>query len=155
MGIEVALLTATAASAYSGIQGRKEAANAAAMAADSQKKAQAEMRAKNAADAALERRQQIREQRVKQARIEQAAMDTGTTGSSGEVGSVGSISTQFESNLGFNLGAVQRGNNISVFNQEAADYNLQSQNALIKAQNNKAIFDLGASIFASPTFNKK
>lgn len=129
-----------------GIRSRNEAQHAAEDAANAQRQAQSEQRAGNAAQAALERRNQIREQRVKAARIEQASMNTGVSGSSGELGAESSISTQFSSNVAFNLGAVQRGANISMFNQQAADANLRGQRAQIRNQNAQSLFQLGNDI---------
>jgi hypothetical protein len=129
-----------------GIKGRNDAQHAAEDAANFQRQAQAEQRAGSAAQAALERRNQIREQRIKSARVEQASMNTGVAGSSGEIGAESSMSTQLASNVAFNIGAVQRGSNISMFNQQAADANLRGQRAQIRAQNAQSLFQLGNDI---------
>ena len=109
---------------------------------NAQKKSASEQKAANAAQAAQERRAQIREERVRRARIIQAGENTNTVGSSGEAGALGSLSTQLGSNLGFNAGAIQRANNMSIFNQQAANY----QGA---AQRNQAIGSLSMSIFSA------
>jgi hypothetical protein len=57
--------------------------------------------ASSASDRARARRQQVREQRVKRAQIEQAAANTGVAGSSGELAGVGALSTDFAVNEGY------------------------------------------------------
>ena len=144
MGLEVAALVVSAAgTAYTGMA----QADAASESASAQRRSRAEQQAKNAADAAKERRQQIREERVKQARIQQASINTGTSGSSGETGALSSITTQTQANEGFNLGAIQRGNNISLFSQQAADADLQFQQMGILNQNIQGLTKVGVNIF--------
>lgn len=129
MGIEVAiglLLVGTTAASMSAAEDAEDKQYAAAQ---EQKKAQDEVKAQNAAKAATERRQQIREERVKRARIIQASQATGTAGSSGELGSLGSLGTTLGSNIGQNLGSLQTANNISIFSQNAASLNMEA-NAL-------------------------
>lgn len=86
-----------------------------------QKKARREQEAVNAARAAQERRQQIREERIRRARIIQSSSNTGVSGSSGESGAVGGLSTQLQSNVGFNLGMQRSAGEISIFQQNAQD----------------------------------
>ena len=107
-----------------------------------QKKAQREQGAANAERAAAERRQQIREERIRRAQIEQAAANTGTTSSSGAMGATGGLSSTLASNLGFNLSQVTHAGNVSVFNQKSAS-------ALGKAQMAEQIGILSTSIFSS------
>ena len=78
-------------------------------------------RAQNASEAARELRQQVREERIKRARILQSASNTGTAGSSGELGAISNISTNLGANLGANAGNINRANQISIFEQKAAD----------------------------------
>lgn len=112
--IGAAALGTMAYSAYAGNQSRKDAAGA-------QGRAQRETNAQKATEAANERRKLVREERVRRARILQSGINTGTDGSSGEAGALGSLSTQLNSNLGFNAGTLARAGNISVFNQQAFD----------------------------------
>ncbi len=104
----------------------EDAEDAQFAAAQEQKKVQDEVKSQNAAKAAQERRQQVREERVRRARIVQTAQNTGTSGSSGELGSLGSLSTALGSNIGQNLGSLQTANNISIFSQNAADFNMEA-----------------------------
>lgn len=103
---------------------------------------QSESRADNAAKAAQERRQQIREERVRRARILQAGENTGTGGSSGEFGALGGLATALSSNIGSNLGSLQRANNISIFGQQQAS-------AISNMQGAQDLYSLGGSIFGA------
>ena len=47
---------------------------------------------------------------------------SGTSGSSGEVGSLGALGTQLSTNLGFNMGALNTASDISIFNQNSANF---------------------------------
>ena len=113
-----------------------------------QKKAQREQGAANAERAAAERRQQIREERIRRAQIEQAAANTGTVASSGAVGATGGLGTTLASNLGFNLSQVTHAGNISVFNQNSAS-------AMGKAQTVEQLGSLATSIFSSTASAKQ
>ena len=139
MGLEVAawvavgsLVAGTAVSVSEQRQARK-----------AQRAAGNEQRAQNASQAARERRQQIREERIKRARVLQASENTGVQSSSGELGAVAGLSTNLSSNIGTNLGALQTAQQISLFEQQAADHmtraNIASQIGQLGAQ--------GASIF--------
>lgn len=146
MGLEIALAAASfAVTVKSGMDARKQAKVAAA----EQTKAKAEQNASNAANAAAERRQQIREERVKRARILQSAENTGVSGSSGEFGAVGSLSTQLGSNIGFNLGMLDRADNISTFSQNAANAMTNMNQATARGQDAVNIFGIGSKVSSS------
>ena len=108
--------------------------------ANAQKDIQRTQRASNAAQAAEEQRKQIREERVKKAKILQAAENTGVAGGSGESGATSSIGTQLSSNLNYNSGAIDRANEISIFQQN-------SITAQTRASNISSLTNLGTSIF--------
>lgn len=141
MGLEViasiVAITATAAS----IQQQGQAAKA-------QKKMRNEEKARNTAQQMAERRQQVREERIKRARVMQASENTGTAGSSGEIGAVSSIGSQLGANLGFNQSMIESGNRISGYAQQAAN-----------AQTNASVFNsiagmsgnVGSIFGSSPT----
>lgn len=135
MGLEVgaiaAIVTAVAAvgGATAGVVSGNQQRAAARHSADLQQQARDTQRADNVAKAAQERRQQIRDERIRQARIEQASANTGATGSSGELGALSSITTQTQANVGANLGSIQRVDEISIFNQQAADTTTAGMNA--------------------------
>lgn len=127
---------------------RQEASENAQRSAEQQRKAQEVQQAGSAQQAAMERRQQIREERVRRARIMQASSNTGTVGSSAEFGSIGGMGTQLQSNIGQNLGAIQRGQAIGTFSQNAADFNTASQRNINDANNAQSLFSLSTSIFS-------
>lgn len=128
---------------------QKEARAAQQRAADEQTKARQEQQAQNSAQAAAERRAQLREERIRRARILQASANTGVIGSSGEMGAGANLSTQLASNVGFNKGALQSANNISAYNQSAADFMNSAQNSMNEANQWGQIGGLGMSIFQS------
>lgn len=129
-------LGATAASTAVSISEQRQTRKA-------QRAAGNEQRAQNASQAARERRQQIREERIKRARIMQASENTGVQSSSGELGAVAGLGTNLASNVGANLGALQTAQQISLFEQQAADHmsraNIASQVGQFASQ--------GASLF--------
>jgi len=109
-----------------------------------------EIQTANAAQArANERRQQIREERVRRSRLLASSFNTGGYGSSLESGAVGGLSTSLATNIGSNLGAAQSGAAISDLSQKTADLNLGAQFASFDAQNAQSMFQLSTSIFAS------
>lgn len=161
MGIEVALigLAVAAYGAYEGHEGRKEAKANYQRQAQESRKARAEEKALNFQQQAEERRKLVREERVRRARILQAAEGTGGAGSSGEYGAIAGMNTQLQSNLGINLGRAEAGNRISGYLQNAADFGTAAQNSIFEVQNADAIFGIGMNIFnasgGASNFNKK
>lgn len=161
MGIETALIigaVAAVGAAGAGIVSGNQQRAAGRHAADLQKEAQSEQVAQNTAKAAQERRQQVRDERIRVARIDQAAVNTGTEGSSGALGAIGSVGTQTSANIGQNLGAIQAGNNISNLNQQAADSIFQGQQSAAFAQTVGSIFGAvsgGANAFATAAYGPK
>lgn len=143
MGVE---LVVAAVSAVVGTAGVINSINSAADAKKQQKKAQNAQRASQAAQAAQERRQQIREERIKRARVLQSAENSGTSGSSGEFGAVSSLSTQLNSNIGFNLGQQALGNEITTANQKASDSLFESN---ISGQLGNKLLDFSGDLFSS------
>lgn len=143
MGLEVATIAmiaggiAAAGTAVS-IYGANKSRQAQEHAADVQ-------RAQNASDAAIERRRQIREERIKRAQIIQAGENTGTADSSGMAGALGSLSTNLSTNIGSNLGSIRNANQISIFEQKAADAAYVSQVGGQVADLSMSIFNLSQS----------
>lgn len=113
---------------------------------EAQARIAAEQKAQNSTESARERRQQIREERVRRARIMQAAANTGTSESSGEFGALGGLATQLGSNIGMNLGKLQSATNLSIFGQELADAQGGMMNANNKSQFGQSLFSTGMSI---------
>lgn len=117
MGLEVAAwaaLAVTVGSTAMQMENQRKAAG-------EQKDARKEQQAMNAAQAAQERRQQIREERIRRARILQSSANTGVSASSGEAGAVGGLATQLSGNVGFNRGQIRSAGMISDFQQNAQD----------------------------------
>lgn len=132
-----------------GIEQRSNAKRAAESSAAAAARNQAEQKANAAGKAANERRQQIREERIKAARIMQAGENSGTAGSSTESGALGGLSTQLGTNLGYNAGQVASAGRQSANAQEAADFNFASQEALGAAGNYDRLFNASGSIFGA------
>lgn len=126
---------------------RSEARDAAASSAAKQDQIRAEQKAALAGKAAQEQRQQIREERVRRARVMQSAENTGTTDSSGELGALGVLSTNLSTNLGFNAGEIARGARVSGLAQDAANFNFAGQEAASRASNMGQLSQFGGSIF--------
>lgn len=137
----VAAIGGTAASIVAGNQSRAAQRHA----ADLQEQSQEVQNAQNAQQAADEQRNQYRQERIQRARIEQASVNSGTEGSSGELGSLSSLATQYSANVGSNLGALQRGQQISIFNQQAADTLAAGQSAAATTANIGSIFSAAGS----------
>lgn len=142
------LALAAAGTAMSYSQQRRAAANQ-ARAEEEQRKAQQEESASRASQAAAERRQQIRDQRIRRGQIEQAAANTGTQDSSGEGGALGSLSTQLSANLGMNEAGFQRGQRISVFNQNAANAMGDARVNQARAGMFQQVSQLGGAMFSA------
>jgi hypothetical protein len=145
----IGALVVGAASYVSAEKNRKEAqANYAAQAAE-QGKARQEERALNAQAAANERRQQIREERVRRARLLQSAENTGTEGSSGQLGAEGGFATQLGAAIGSNLGRLAGAERITQLGQSAANFGSAAQSSLSSMQANQNLFGLSTTIFSA------
>lgn len=152
MGLEtIAMigLAVSAAGTVASVSKQREAQQSQRQAAEEQRKVRAEQKAQLASEAANERRQQIREERVRRAQVIQASENTGVAGSSGEMGAVGNLATQLGTNIGFNVGSIARANRISEASQNAADLLGSAQNSLTKANTWGSVSGLGMSIFSS------
>lgn len=148
----IALVTAAvigAAAYVSSEKSRKEAKAYYAQQATAQRAVRSEQAALNAQQAANERRQQIREERVRRAKILQAAEGTGTEGSSGELGATGGLTTQLGAGIGTNLGQLAGVGRINALQQTSADFGTAAQNALNNQAKYQNRFNLSMSIFQS------
>src|SRR5690606_24432925 len=106
-----------------------------------------EQLAANAGQRDAERRQQIREERIRRAQILQSAANTGTSGSAGEAGALGSLASQQATNLGMNQGAYMRGQRIGQHAQAAANFMGDARSAAGRSQMFGGFSRLGMSIF--------
>lgn len=153
MGLELIIAAASAVtgvvSLVQGAEARSDARRDAKRAADEEKKIQAETKAQQAQRAAEERRAQIREERVRRARILAGAESSGASGSSGEFGALGALATNLGSNIGSNLGILAAGERTSGYAQAAADFRGSADNSLSKAQQSDQLFDLSSKAFSA------
>lgn len=118
-------------------------------AADEASRVRAEEEAQGSRSAAQERRQQIREERIKRAQIMNQAELTGTSDSSGEMGATGGMSQQLGSNLGMNQGSILRGQRISGFLQNQANFMSAAQSSQARAGTYRQVGQLGGSLFSA------
>src|SRR5690606_9104730 len=112
-------------------------------------KIQREQEAQNAKAASDERRQQLREERVRRGRVMQSAANTGVAGSSGELGALGALATNLNTNIGANLGMLQSAQNISGYSQNAATAMGQANQAGANASLWNQVSGIGSSIFSA------
>ena len=134
MGVELVVAAVSAAASIAGqIEKRK-----------SDKKAAKEQKAQSAAERARARRRVIREKRIKQGQVENAASQTGTQGSSGEVGAVSGLNTSLASEVGFQESSQRRADKVSEIQQRSA--NRQSIFSTIKAGAKATKTDAGKAI---------
>lgn len=127
----------------------RQSKRAQARAEEEQEAIRNEQLAANAGQRDAERRQQIREERIRRAQILQSASNTGTSGSAGEAGALGSLATQQATNIGMNQGAYMRGQRISAHSQAAADFMGDARTSAARGQMFGGISQLGTSIFQS------
>ncbi len=95
-----------------------------------------------------ERRKQVREERIRRARIVQASENTGVQGSSGEAGALGGMSTQLGVNIGSNLSRIALGNEQTDLLQSAANAGSNAQIASFIGQVAPTGVNLANSIFS-------
>lgn len=119
MGVEVAIiagaLAASAVSTYKSVKAQRNAAK-------EQKEANKIQNAAQRNADAVNRRQKLREERVRRSRIIQQAENTGVSGSSGEIGAIGVLANNMgQINANVNASA-SASNAISARTQKAADY---------------------------------
>jgi hypothetical protein len=149
MGLETATLaaisagTTAVATAYSIDQNQR--------ARSAQKEAQKVQAASNKAAQMEERRQQIREERVRRARILQAGENSGTSLSSGEAGALGGLSTNLSSNMSANFNKINSSQQLSGFAQDVADASNNAKTAMFASSLAGAAVDMSGSIFKTPS----
>lgn len=142
----VGLAISAGSAAVSYTQQRK-AGKDAERSAQEQRKARAEQSAMQTQQFQNERRQQLREERIRRAQIMNSAAQTGTAGGSGEMGALGALSTNLGANMGQNQSMLQSGQLITGFNQRAADFSSMAQSHNNKASMWGNIGGLGQNMF--------
>lgn len=134
MGIE--LVIGAASLALGVLSFASNAGTAAAAASDRKQSADASTASNNIQIAQQEnnsiydRRSRIREQRVRQAQMEQGAANTGTNGSSSEAGGIGSLDSNFSALIGQSSGQDKANSGINRLNQTAAGFDESARTTL-------------------------
>lgn len=147
----IATIASLAFSAYSTMQqqdAQEEARGRQAQSDEEQRKIRAEQKASQAAQSAAERRTQLREERLKRARLIQSGENTGVTGSSGVAGATGNLNTQLQSNIGFNVGQERSAGAISAASQNSADFLSSANNSMVEANQWGQAAGMGMNIFS-------
>lgn len=127
MGVETVGLIVAAVGAAATAYGTTEQRKAAKKRASAEKESQAVISAQQKQEQAEQRRQAIREQRIRQAQIEQSAANVGSSGSSGELGAISGTQTVTGSNIAFGQSTALAAQGVTRQNQIAADASLEGQ----------------------------
>lgn len=140
MGIEVvfgaiSLAVGLASTAVSAINSGK--------ALKAQKEAQNIGLAQGSIAAAGDRRQLLREERVRRAKILQGATNSGADGSSGESGALSAITTNVDTMISDSASQSKGNAGINSFNQKAANYDQAARDSLAWGE----VFQSGAKSF--------
>ena len=144
-----------ATAAYGASQQRdaaRDAARDALRGRNAQQNAQEEQKAQAAAAQADSRRAQIREERVRRARILQSSENTGMTESSGAAGALSGLNTNLQSNLGRQAGAALSGERQSASLQQAADFDFSRQASMARSNTFGTVAQTGFNIFQKAVF---
>lgn len=117
--VAVAAVAVAAGSAYMSAQAQKDAAK-------ERKEAGKVSSAEQAAQRNQNRRQSIREERVRRAQVMQSAQNTGVSESSGELGATSALGTLISSNVATQSRQQNASNGIAEASQNAANSDLSS-----------------------------
>lgn len=142
MGLEVILAAASLAVGLVATGVSTAAANASAAA---QKESQNITLGQSKVNAQENRRQLMREERIRRARILQSSNNAGGAGSSGEVGALGAITTNVDAQVASSRGESAANTGINFQNQRATDYDNQARQALAWGE----VFQGGINSFAN------
>ncbi len=127
MGIEVIL---GAAALAVGLISTGVSVNAANQSAAAQKESQNISLGQSQVTARENRRQLLREERIRRARILQGSENSGGSGSSGETGALGAINTNVSGQIAASTGESKANTGINIQNQKATDFDNQARQAL-------------------------
>ncbi len=123
MGLELGL---AALSVVTGIVGGIAQSNTAAASAREQRETRAISSARDRTVSMENRRERVREERIRRARILAQSENTGTASSSGEIGAIGALSTNLAGLIGTSLGESRANQAINTSSQKAADLGSQA-----------------------------
>ena len=127
MGLE---LIFAAASLAVGLVSTAASTSAANKSAAAQKSAQNIQLAQSQNVAKEDKRQLLREERIRRARIMQGSFNSGAAGSSGEIGALGAISTNVDSQIANSEATSKANTGVNKFNQQAMTYDNKAREAL-------------------------
>lgn len=142
MGIEIIL---GAAALAVGLVSTGVSVNAANQSAAAQKEAQNIQLGQSQVQARENRRQLLREERIRRARILQGSENAGGSGSSGEIGSLGAINTNVSGQIAASAGESKANTGINFQSQKALDYDNKAKQALAWGE----VFQGGINSFAN------
>lgn len=142
MGLE---LVFAAASLAVGVIGGAKASSAAKKSAKASKEANNITIAQSKVEAAENRRQLLREERIRRARLAQGSENAGVGGSSGETGAMGAITTNVDSITSASLGATKSAEGVNNWSQKAINFDQQARDALMWSD----VFQSGINAFGS------
>lgn len=142
MGIEIIL---GAAALAVGLVSTGVSVNAANKSAAAQKEAQNIQLGQSQVQARENRRQLLREERIRRARILQGSENAGGSGSSGEIGSLGAINTNVSGQIAASAGESKANTGINFQSQKALDYDNKAKQALAWGE----VFQGGINSFAN------
>lgn len=142
MGIEIIL---GAAALAVGLVSTGVSVNAANKSAAAQKEAQNIQLGQSQVQARENRRQLLREERIRRARILQGSENAGGSGSSGEAGAIGAINTNVSGQIAASAGESKANTGINFQSQKALDYDNKAKQALAWGE----VFQGGINSFAN------
>lgn len=142
-------LATTAVGTVASISQQQAGRRDAERAQNEQRKINAEQSASNTMQQDRERRQQVREERIRRSQILNAAEQTGSSGSSGESGALGGMATNLGANMGVNQSSAIRGQTITGFAQKAADYKTDAQSHQGRASMWNSVGGFGTQMFGA------
>jgi hypothetical protein len=145
MGLELIL---GAASLAVGVISASSAQSAQRKSVAAQKKAQAISLAQSKVESRESRRQLLREERIRRARLMQGAFNAGTSGSSGEIGAGGAMTTNVDSSISFAAGQSKANEGINLWNQKAMDFDQKAREALAWGEVFQSGFSSANDIFS-------
>ena len=149
VGVAIAALVVTAASAY-------QQSRAAQAAAKDRKEASRVSQAEQAAQQNQSRRQQVREERVRRAQILQNSQNTGVSQSSGELGATSALGSLIDGNLAGMQRQANSASAIGGLSQSAANQDLKGAQWGAIGSFSSSVFGLAAGAIgtnSSPNVN--
>lgn len=140
MGFELVL---GAASLAVGLIGSASASSAAKKSTAAQKESNQIQIAQAKVNANENRRQLLREERIRRARLAQGSQNAGVAGSSGEIGAGGAMTTNVDSITSASSGETKAAEGINKWQQKAVEFDQKARDALMWSD----IFQSGINLF--------